>query len=163
MWKWYILSRDITANFPTEELHQRCLPEIFARAEQTRVPHRDMGSLLVSLSAWSQVYRWLLSHWKETQHMDSNLHSGLQIPNHWSSLTGESKSAQHSDLITVVLAVRHSLGEKQKVIYIFIASRAVAHGIIIWSQKWAKTDIKINSKEAWSRDHLPLGRTIWSQ
>ena len=44
-------------------------------------------------------------------------------------LAGESESAQRAELTAVVLAVRHSLGEKQKIMYIFTDSWAVASGI----------------------------------
>ena len=42
-------------------------------------------------------------------------------------LPGESLSAQHPELMVVALAVRHSLKEGKKTIYIFTDSRAVAN------------------------------------
>lgn len=62
-------------------------------------------------------------------------------------------SAQHAKLIAVVLAVRHSVQEKQPMVRIFTDSWTVANGITIWSQRWKKTDFKINGREVWSRDY----------
>ena len=155
--KWYIQSRDVTAkgqpSFLTEEVHpaEIGLPEITPREEQVHAPTGKWGpSWSDSLpNSWftdrSSVTESGLSKWRAIafRPRDTKL----------LKLTGRSKSAQHAELIVAVLAVRHSLGEKQKVIYIFTDSWTVANGITIWSQKWAKTDFQINGKAVWSRDY----------
>lgn len=63
------------------------------------------------------------------------------------------KISTTAELPAVAFAVRYSVGEKQKAIYVFTDSWAVANAITIWCQKRAKTDFKINSRVVWSRNY----------
>lgn len=62
---------------------------------------------------------------------------------------GRTQSAQHVELIAIVLAIRKSLKENQSTIYIFTDSWAVA----LWLRKWQRNDSKINAKDIWSREY----------
>lgn len=72
---------------------------------------------------------------------------------------GKSDSAQHANLIAVVLAVRQSPSQNQEVTYIFTDSRAIANSTAIWSGQWGEKKKRLENKWKGAMVSRLLGRT----
>ena len=62
---------------------------------------------------------------------------------------GKSKTAQHAEVITALLAANPSHKDGK---HTFTDSWCVANGIAIWSGNWRLTEWKINRKYLWSKE-----------
>lgn len=59
---------------------------------------------------------------------------------------GTNTSAQHTEVITKLLAIRPTAKQGKWEIYIFFNSWYVCNGIAIWSSKWKTTKCQMNIK-----------------
>ncbi|XP_052602440.1 uncharacterized protein LOC128115609 [Peromyscus californicus insignis] len=64
---------------------------------------------------------------------------------------GTDKSAQHAEVIAALLAIRQTIKDNYKQIYLYTDSWCVANGIAVWSGKWRNNGWKINGKDIWSK------------
>lgn len=74
--------------------------------------------------------------------------------------TGESKSAQHAELIAAYLAIKESVEQHEFKVYIYTDSWAVYNGITLWSGRWKEIEWTINGKDIWSKFLLERIRKI---